>query len=81
MNELERLQDSPHYNPMGAIGCHGNQSTSTNLILPKTKCSQAPTQMMLLVKFGPRREKTYVRGLCQSEIQTSLLSYRDCLEN
>ena len=27
--------------------------------------------------FGPRREKTCLRGFQQSEIQTSLLSYRD----
>ena len=29
---------------------------------------------------GPRREKTCLRGFRQSEIQTSLLSYRDYLE-
>ena len=27
MKELERSQDFPHYNPMGAICCHGNQSS------------------------------------------------------
>ena len=27
--------------------------------------------------FGPRRDKTCLRGFRQSEIQTSLLSYRD----
>ena len=27
--------------------------------------------------YGPRREKTCLRGFRQSEIQTSLLSYRD----
>ena len=31
--------------------------------------------------IGPRREKTCLRGFRQSEIQTSLLSYRDNLEN
>ena len=31
--------------------------------------------------FGPRREKTCLRGFRQSEIQTSLPSYRDALEN
>ena len=31
--------------------------------------------------FGPCREKTCLRGFRQSEIQTSLLSYRDNLEN
>ena len=30
---------------------------------------------------GPRREKTCLRGFRQSEIQTSLPSYRDALEN
>ena len=34
MEELEWSQDFPHYNPMGAICCHGNQSS--DLILPKT---------------------------------------------
>ena len=34
MKELEWSQDFPHYNPMGAICCHGNQSSHT--ILPKT---------------------------------------------
>ena len=34
MKELEWSQDFPHYNPMGAICCHGNQSS--HLILPKT---------------------------------------------
>ena len=27
MKELEWSQDFPHYNPMGAICCHGNQSS------------------------------------------------------
>ena len=39
-----------HYNPMGAFCCHGNQSPDP--IWPKTLCSQSPTPMMLLVKFG-----------------------------
>ena len=34
MKELEWSQDFPYYNPMGAICCHGNQSS--DLILPKT---------------------------------------------
>ena len=34
MKELEWSQDFSHYNPMGAICCHGNQSS--DLILPKT---------------------------------------------
>ena len=37
------------YNPMGAICCHGNQSSDP--IWPKTLWSQSPTPMMLLVKF------------------------------
>ena len=49
MKKLELSQDFPHYNPMGAICCHGNHSS--NPILPKTKCSQSPTPMMLLIKF------------------------------
>ena len=31
--------------------------------------------------FGPRLDKTCLRGFRQSEIQTSLLTYRDYLEN
>ena len=34
MKELEWSQDFPHYDPMGAICCHGNQSSDP--ILPKT---------------------------------------------
>ena len=34
MKELEWSQDFPHYNPMGAICCHGNQSSDP--IWPKT---------------------------------------------
>ena len=34
IKELEWSQYFPHYNPMGAICCHGNQSS--DLILPKT---------------------------------------------
>ena len=49
MKELEWSQDFPHYNPMAAICCHGNQSSDP--IFPKTYCSQSPTPMMLLVKF------------------------------
>ena len=38
-----------HYNPMGAICCHGNQSS--DLIWPKTYGSFFPAPMMLLVIF------------------------------
>ena len=34
LKEQEWSQDFPHYNPMGAICCHGNQSSDP--ILPKT---------------------------------------------
>ena len=34
MKELEWSQDFPHYNPMGAICCHGNQGSDP--ILPQT---------------------------------------------
>ena len=49
MKELEWSQDFPHYIHMGAICCHGNQSSDS--IFPKTLCSQSPTPMMLLMKF------------------------------
>ena len=48
MEELECSQDFPHYNPMGAFCCHGNQSS--NPIWPKTLCSLSPTPMRLLLK-------------------------------
>ena len=51
--ELEWSQDFPHYNPMGAICCHGNQSS--DLIRPKTLCNQSPTPMMLQMKFDYNR--------------------------
>ena len=38
---------------MGAFCCHGNQSPDP--IWPKTLCSQSPTPMMLLIKFGSDR--------------------------
>ena len=34
MKALEWSKDFPHYNPMGAINCHGNQSSDS--IWPKT---------------------------------------------
>ena len=43
----------PHYNPMGAIRCHGNQSS--DLICIKTYCSLSPTLMMLHIKCGCNR--------------------------
>ena len=49
MRELEWSQGFPHYNSMGAICCHGNQSSDP--IWPKTLSSQSPTPMMLQMKF------------------------------
>ena len=49
MKEQEWSQGFPHYNPMGAICCHGNQSSDP--VWPKTLCSQSPTPMMLQMKF------------------------------
>ena len=49
MKELEWSRGFPHYNPMEAICCHGNQSSDP--ICPKTLCSQSPTLMMLQMKF------------------------------
>ena len=34
MNELEWSQDFPQYNPMGAICCHGNQSSDPISLKP-----------------------------------------------
>ena len=36
---------------------------------------------IMVVAYGPRREKTCLRGFQQSEFRTSLLSYGDYLEN
>ena len=49
MKELEWSQDFPHYSPMGAICCHGNQSSDP--ILPKPYYIQSPTPMMLQMTF------------------------------
>ena len=49
LKALEWSQDFPHYNPMGAICCHGNQSSDP--IWPKTYCSLSPISMMLQLKF------------------------------
>ena len=50
MKALEWSQHFSHYNPMGAICCHGNQSS--NPTWSKTKCNQFPTPIMLQIKFG-----------------------------
>ena len=49
MKVLEWSQAFSHYNSMGAIRCHGNQSS--NPIWPKTYFSFSPTQVMLQIKF------------------------------
>ena len=40
-----------------------------------------PWRPITITWIGPRREKTYLRGFRLSRLQTSLLSYRDKLEN
>ena len=40
MKELEWSQDFPHYNPMGAICCHGNQISDP--ILPQNLMQSIP---------------------------------------
>ena len=47
--EKKWLHRFPHYNPIGAICCHGNQSSDP--IWPKTLFSLSPTSMMLQIKF------------------------------
>ena len=50
MKALECSQHFPHYNPMGAIRCHGHQSSDP--IWSKTSCILSPYPMMLQIKFG-----------------------------
>ena len=47
---LECSQHFPHYIPMGAIGCHGHQSSDP--IWSKTYCIFSPYPIMLQIKFG-----------------------------
>ena len=49
LKALEWSQHFPHYNPMGAIHCHGHQSSDP--IRPKTLCSLSPIPMMVQLKF------------------------------
>ena len=49
MKALKWSQSFFHYNSMGAICCHGNQSS--NPIWPKTYCRFSPTPVMLQIKF------------------------------
>ena len=53
MKTLEWSQDFPHYNPMGAICNHRNQSSDS--IYLKTQCSLSPTPMLLQLKFDCSR--------------------------
>ena len=50
MKALACLQHFPHYNPMGAIRCHGHQSSDP--IWSKTESILSPYQMMLQIKLG-----------------------------
>ena len=50
MKALACSQHFPHYNPMGAISCHGHQSSDP--IWSKTLCILSPYPMMLQIKFG-----------------------------
>ena len=49
MKLLEWPQHFPHYNSMGVICCHANQSSDPTW--PKTYCNLSPSQMMLQIKF------------------------------
>ena len=49
LSSLPASMKKIHYNPMGAIRCHGHQSSDP--IWPKTYCSLSPTPMMLQIKF------------------------------
>ena len=53
MKKLEWSQDFHHYNPMGAICCHGNQSSDP--IWLKTLCSKSPTQLKFQMKIDCNR--------------------------
>ena len=53
MKALACSQHFAHYNPMGAIACHGNQSSKP--IWPQTYYSISPYPMMLQMKFGCNR--------------------------
>ena len=50
MKALACSQHFPHYHPMGAIHCHGHQSS--DLIWSKTYCILSPYPMMLQIKFN-----------------------------
>ena len=49
-NEVARVATTfPHYNSMGAICCHGNQSSDPTW--PKTYYNLSPSSMLLQIKF------------------------------
>ena len=50
MKALACSQHFSHSNPMGAIRCHGHQSSDP--IWSKTECILSPCPMMLQIKFG-----------------------------
>ena len=52
---LECSQHFSHYNLMGAIRCHGHQSSDP--IWPKTYCSLSPTPMMVQIAALERLKK------------------------
>ena len=72
----------------------GTQCLACVSIYFNTLCKQEARALLRLLRYpsirtkiswpgpyGPRREKTCLQGVHQSEFQTSLLSYRDYLEN
>ena len=57
MKALEWVQDFPHYNPMGAICCHGNQSSDLdkNLMQPFPHPNDASDKIWLQLAFWLQR--------------------------
>ena len=53
MEELECSQNFPHYNPMGAICCHGNLEFSSdlaeNLMQPFPHPNDAPDEILISI--------------------------------
>ena len=58
---------------------HSDPETIYDTMLPQGVCPR--TKVWMPMSIGPRRNKTCLRGFRQSDIQTSLLSCRDQLEN
>ena len=57
------------------------QEADNVLILQDMRLTAASGRKYIQVPYGSRRDKTCLRGIRQSQFQTSLLSYRDYLEN